>query len=166
MSNNVLSHIAAVSSNNVIGLNNKLPWSIPEDLIFFKNKTRRRFIIMGRKTFESLGKPLPQRTNIIVSKNKNFKPQGCFVFPTINQAIEAACKNSTKKEIFIIGGGEIYRQSLDQVHKIYLTRIHKEFKGDAFYPEIPARQFQLTSQINRPGPPPFSFLTYTKKEHS
>ncbi len=162
MKNFILSHIAAASQNNVIGFRNKLPWDIPEDLKFFQKKTKEHVIIMGRKTFESLGRPLPKRTNIIVSKNKNFKPQGCFVFPDINLAIQEAKNRSEKDEIFIIGGGEIYRQSISKIQKIYLTRIHKEFKGDAFYPEIPKNQFQLTVQEDHSGSPSFSFLTYVR----
>ena len=169
MFRSILSHITAVSSNNVIGRNNQLPWNIPEDLKFFQEKTKGHTLIMGRKTFESLGKPLPHRVNIVVSKNKNFKNSinkksgQVFVFSDLDSAIGYAKEKSKDPEIFIIGGGEIYRQSLSKVQKIYLTRIHQEYEGDAFYPEVPKDQFELTERLDRPGPPPFSFLTYTIK---
>ena len=167
MVRSILSHITAVSANNVIGLNNQLPWNIPEDLKFFQNKTKGHTLIMGRKTFESLGKPLPHRVNIVVSKNKNFKNSikgsSVFVFSDLDSAIRYAQEQAQGREIFIIGGGEIYRQSLSKVQKIYLTRIHQEYEGDAFYPEVPKDQFELTECLDRPGPPPFSFLTYILK---
>ena len=160
----ILSHIAAASTNNVIGLNNKLPWHIPEDLRFFQIKTEGAAVIMGRKTFESLGSPLPRRLNIIISRNKTFElPSECLLFSSIDSAVNRAKKQSSKKEIFIIGGAEIYQKSLLKVHKIYLTRIHKSFHGDAFYPEIPKNKFQLIEKEDRKGPPPFSFLTYVSK---
>ena len=168
MFDSILSHIVAVSTNNVIGFNNQLPWNIPEDLKFFQEKTKGHTLIMGRKTFESLGKPLPYRVNIVVSKNKNFKDSiknknQVFVFSDLDSAVKYAQERVQGSEIFIIGGGEIYRQSLSKVQKIYLTRIHQKYQGDAFYPEIPEDQFQLTERLDRPGSPPFSFLTYTRK---
>ena len=158
----LLVHITAVSTNNVIGLNNKLPWNIPEDLEFFRKKTLHHVLIMGRKTFESLGKPLPGRIHLVISKNKNLKLQGAEVFPGLQSAIGYAKEISPQKEIFITGGGQIYRQSINEVDKIYLTRIHKNFKGDAFYPEIPADQFRIINKVDKKGPPPFSFLTYER----
>ena len=154
-------HIAAASSNNVIGIKNKLPWHIPEDLKFFKNKTRGQTVIMGRKTFESLGSPLPERKNIVISRSQSF--DGTVRADTIDEAIKKAQAEEQPNEIFIIGGGEIYKQSLNKVQKIYLTRIHKNYEGDAFYPDIPADQFQLTEKIDRKGNPDFSFLTYVRK---
>lgn len=160
----ILTHIVATSSNNVIGLYNKLPWSIPEDLEFFKKKTAGHTLIMGRKTFESLKNPLSGRINIVISKNKNLKPKGVFVFHNIHQAIEEAKKKSAHKEIFIIGGGQIYKQSMNLIEKIYLTRIHQSYKGNAFYPDIPGDQFKLVHKLDQKGPPPFSFLTYQKRD--
>ena len=168
MENYTLSHIAAAGLNNVIGRRGRLPWNLPEDLKFFHDKTKGHAVIMGRKTFESLGRPLPHRVNIIISRNKNFKAAGAYPAPNLDEAVKLAkqkCSKSfqgqlTKKEIFIIGGGEIYKQSLHQVQTIYLTRVHKNFEGDAFYPEIPPAQFTLEKKDDRSGPPPFSFLTY------
>ena len=167
--NYILSHIAAAGLNNVIGRQGKLPWSLPEDLKFFQDKTINCSIIMGRKTFESLGRPLPKRVNIVVSRNKTFKAAGAYLAPNLDEAVKLAkqkfpksSKQSSpaKQEIFIIGGGEIYKQSLPLVQKIYLTRVHKNFEGDAFYPELPPSKFQLQAKDDRPGPLPFSFLTY------
>ena len=157
----VFVHIAAVASNNVIGIQNKLPWNIPEDLKFFRNKTRNSVVIMGRKTFESLGSPLPKRHNIVISRSQKFK--GVVMAVTIDEAIKKAQKEKTQNEIFIIGGAEIYKQSLNKVQKIYMTRIHKNYEGDTFYPEVPKDQFHLAEKIDRKGDPDFSFLTYVRK---
>ena len=159
----ILAHIVATSSNNTIGWNNQLPWSIPKDLQFFKEKTKHHIVIMGRKTFQSLGKALPYRTNMVVSKNKNFQPADAQVYSTTHTAIEDARKKSQKKEIFIIGGGEIYKQTMGIVDKIYMTRIHQNYQGDAFYPSLPENQFHLTHQEDHSGNPAFSFLTYERK---
>jgi len=155
------SHIVAVSQNNVIGVQNKLPWNIPEDLKFFRNKTRGRTVIMGRKTFESLGSPLPQRLNIVISRSQIF--EGVIMAVNMDEAIGKAQKEKNPHEIFIIGGGEIYKQSLSKVQKIYLTRIYRNYKGDVFYPEVPEDQFYLSEKIDRKGDPDFSFLTYVRR---
>jgi len=160
----IFSHIAAASQNNVIGFQNKLPWHIPEDLKFFHHQTKNHVIVMGRKTFESLRKPLAHRIHMVITRNPNFKlkDENCFVFPSLDLALKEAQKKSQKKEIFITGGGEIYKLSLPLVHRIYLTRIHQKYKGDAFYPEIPS-DFKLVHQEDHLGPPEFSFLTYERK---
>lgn len=158
----ICSHIVAVSQNNVIGMQNKLPWNIPEDLKFFKGKTRDRTVIMGRKTFESLGSPLPQRLNIVISRSQIFA--GVIMAETIEEAIKKAQREKNPHEIFIIGGGEIYKQSLDKIQKIYLTRIYKDYVGDAFYPEVPKDQFHLAEKIDHKGDPDFSFLTYVRQQ--
>ncbi len=160
----ICSHIVAVSTNNIIGVQNKLPWNIPEDLKFFRDKTRGHTVIMGRKTFESLGSPLPKRVNIVISRHQNF--EGVIMASTIDEAIKKAQKEESSKEIFIIGGGEIYKQSLDKVQKIYLTRIHKNYEGDAFYPEVPTDQFRLAEKVDRKADPDFSFLTYIRKQEA
>ena len=154
-------HIVAAASNNVIGIQNKLPWNIPEDLKFFKNKTKACTVIMGRKTFESLGFPLPQRKNIVISRSQTF--EGVIMAFNIEEAIKKAQKEKNPDEIFIIGGAEIYKQSLNKVQKIYLTRIHKNYEGDTFYPEVPKDQFYLAEKIDHKGDPDFSFLTYIRK---
>ena len=114
-------------------MDNKLPWYIPDDLKRFKKLTSDKVVIMGRKTYESIGKPLPNRLNIIVTRNKKLTIPGCIVVNSLTQAIEKAGNN---KEVFIIGGGEIYKESINFTNKIYLTKVHLEVKGDTTFPEI------------------------------
>ena len=162
----LLSHIVATSRNNVIGLKNKLPWHIPEDLKYFYDTTKNKALIMGRKTFESLGKALPNRLNVVLTKNKDFKEEGAIVFPSFDEAL-GYCEKEDHikkygKEIFITGGGEIYKQTLKLMDRLYITRINKDYKGDAFYPEIPMDQFKEVSRIDRSEPVSFSFLIYER----
>lgn len=147
----ILSHVVAVSENNAIGVKNDLPWSIPEDLKFFKDKTLNSVMIMGRKTYESIGRPLPKRTTIVISTTAKAGdyPDGVLVAPSIPAAIEMAipvAKDKSQTEVFIVGGGEIYRQSLDLVDKVYLTRVHLTVEADAFYPEISEKDFTIKSE--------------------
>lgn len=164
----ILSHIVAVAANDVIGVQNTLPWDIPEDMKFFRDKTKGKALIMGRKTFESVGHPLPQRLNVIVTRQKNYPASGpnVVVQPDLPSAIEY-CKGQVSKygeEIFIIGGGEIFKESLPLVDVIYLTRIHKNFPGEIFYPKLNPKEFDLVEQRDRELPVPFSFLTYTRRK--
>ena len=147
----ILSHIVAASENHAIGIKNELLWHIPEDLKFFKEKTMGSIIIMGRLTYESVGQPLPRRTTIVVTRNleKNQYPESVYVCKTISEAIQLGKKQGEIQgldEIFIVGGGQIYSQSLDLVDRVYLTRIHVNLEGDTFYPEIPPTQFKLVSE--------------------
>jgi len=162
----ILSHIVAAGKNGVIGSQGELPWEIPEDMKFFKEKTKNHAIIMGRKTYESVGRPLPHRLNVVVTRQKDYKAEGVYVCSTIDEAIKY-CEAQTDKygeEIFIIGGGEIYKQSMDKVDLIYLTRIHKEFEGDAKYPDVNPIYFEEIERRDRmDAPVPFSFLTYSRK---
>src|SRR3989338_7976714 len=128
-----LSLIAAVSSNRVIGNNNRLPWHLPADLKHFKNLTLGKPVIMGRKTFDSIGKPLPDRKNIIISHNKNFSAVGCDVFHSIDDALTAV---KTEKEVMIIGGAHLFHQVLDQADCIYMTIVNVECEGDTFFPAL------------------------------
>jgi dihydrofolate reductase len=162
-----LSHIVAVARNDVIGVNNDLPWEIPEDMKFFREKTKNRALIMGRKTFESVGHPLPNRLSVIVTRQKDYAPTGgnVVVVPDIASAIEH-CRHVTAKygdEIFIIGGGDIFKQTMDIVDIIYLTRIHRDYPGDVVYPKVDLEKFDLIEQRDRSEPVPFSFLTYMRK---
>jgi len=125
--------IAAASENNVLGKDNQLIWHISDDLKRFKQFTQGHAIIMGRKTFESLPKALPNRTNIILTRNSDYKAENAHVAQTVEAALALAQEDPTP---FIIGGGEIYSLFLPWAHKIELTRIHKDFEGDAFFPEI------------------------------
>ncbi len=128
-----ISLIVAKSKNNVIGKNNQLPWHLPADLKHFKTITMGKPIVMGRKTFDSIGKPLPGRRNIIISRDKNFYAHGCDVFHSIDDALYAV-KN--EKEVMIIGGENLFLQLLDRAQCIYMTIIDAEFEGDAFFPEL------------------------------
>lgn len=163
----IFSHIIAMSRNRVIGKDGKLPWSLPEDMKFFRKTTNGRVMIMGRKTFESLPGHLPNRHHIVISHNAFVSDEADVTFVrSVDEAVAAAKKLTGKygDEIFIIGGGEICRQTMDLVDKIYLTVIDQDFEGDAFYPEIPESKFLLVDQNDRPGPPPFSFRTYLRKQ--
>jgi dihydrofolate reductase len=129
----IISFIVAVSENNVIGINNKLPWHLPSDMRWFKNKTWALPVVMGRKTYEALGKPLEGRTNIVITRQENWRPAGVHISHSIDQAIVEATKLDAK-EIFIIGGAEIFSAALPSADRIYLTLIHHPFEGDAFFP--------------------------------
>lgn len=128
-----ISLIVAASNNNAIGKANAMLWHLPEDLKFFKNTTWGMPIIMGRKTFESVGKPLPGRTNIILTSNKDWRAEGTITTTSIEEACEAA-RATGAKEIFITGGGEIYKQTMGIANRIYLTRVNTKIDGDAFFP--------------------------------
>lgn len=132
---NKISLIAAISTNNVIGRDNKIPWHISEDFKRFKSLTMGHPIIMGRKTFESIGKPLPGRTNIVITRDENYSPEGAEVVHSIDEAVELAKTKEGSDEIFIIGGGQIYSQSMDLADKLYLTIVEQEVEGDIFFPD-------------------------------
>lgn len=138
-----LSLIAAMARNRVIGRDNTLPWHLPEDLRHFKATTLGKPVIMGRKTWESLGRPLPGRRNIIVSRNADYVPAGGERVDSLESAI-AICGDA--EEAFVIGGAEIYRQALPLAGRIYLTEIGQKVEGDASFPEIPAAEWQETSR--------------------
>ncbi|MDQ6888682.1 MAG: dihydrofolate reductase [Bacteroidota bacterium] len=131
----MLSHIVAASENNVIGSKGELPWNLRDDFKYFKNKTWGMPVIMGRHTYGSLKKSLPGRINIVITKKNDFHPEEVFVCNNIVSAI-AKAEESDGKEIFIIGGGEIFKQTMDNVSRIYMTRVHATVEGDTFYPEI------------------------------
>lgn len=128
----IISLILAASENGVIGKDNQLPWRLPADLKHFKRVTLGHTVIMGRKTYDSIGKPLPQRRNIVITRNPEWKAEGIEVCHSLKSAI-AACEG--EEEVFVIGGATIYRQALEAnlVHRIYLTRIHEDFDGDTFF---------------------------------
>ena len=141
----IISQLVAASENNVIGKNNQLPWNLPGDFKFFKNKTWGMPVIMGRKTFESLEKSLPGRFNFVVTSNKEFKAENAIAAGSIQDAIDKA-KETDCKEIFIIGGGKIFEQSINLINRIYLTRVHTTVEGDAFYPSIDEAKWNLISE--------------------
>lgn len=172
----ILTHIVAASSNRVIGAKGGLPWQISEDLQFFKQKTKNHLLIMGRKTFESLPKILPHRFHIVVSRTvtKSDHPDVLYV-SNLDFAYQEAARRTEKwgDEVFIIGGGEIFRQSLPQTDKIYLTSIEADYQGDAFYPEFNQDDFEILESRpshfeevtnNSTKKIHFSFRTYLRKK--
>lgn len=161
----ILSHITAVDKNNGIGIKGQLPWDIPKDMAFFKSKTLNKIIIMGRKTFNSLQHPLPQRLSIVVSRSSQSQSSKKVIFvKSILEGISEAKKHIAQygTEIFIIGGGDIYKQSLGLVDRIYITRINQLYHCDTFYPKILKNEFKLVNTINHTGSPNFSFLTFER----
>jgi len=139
----MLTIIAAVAKNNALGKDNKLIWHLPADLKRFKNVTLGHHVIMGRKTFESLGKPLPNRINIIITRDSNYTAEGCIVTNSLTQALDAA-KDDT--DPFILGGAEIYKQALEFADVLDLTIVHHEFDADVFFPEIDLTVWKETSR--------------------
>jgi dihydrofolate reductase len=164
MENRELTIIAAVSINNVIGNKNKLIWNLPNDLKRFKKLTTGHSVIMGRKTFDSLPNPLPNRDNIVITRNTDYSNSDVKVCSSIEDAINLT---KTDTQPFIIGGGEIYSQTINLADKIELTRVYKKFDGDAYFPEIPLDIFELINEerynSNTQNEFDYSFLTYKKR---
>jgi dihydrofolate reductase len=156
--------IAAVAENNALGKENQLLWHLPDDFKRFKTLTSGHYIIMGRKTFESFPKPLPNRTHVIISRQANYQPEGCIVVNSLEQAIEACPKT---EEVFIIGGGEIYRQSIAVADKLDLTKVHATFEADTYFPEVDLSQWRLVFEEYHPKDErhdfAFTFQTYFRK---
>jgi len=137
-----VSAIVATAKNNVIGKDNDIPWYLPADLKYFKRVTLGHHIIMGRKCFESIGRPLPKRTNIIITRNLFFTATNALVCHSLEEALSIAFDNG-EEEAFIIGGGEIYRQAMPFVDKIYLTEVDLEIEGTVFFPDLPEDKWKL-----------------------
>lgn len=158
-----VSAIVAIGENNAIGKNNQLLWHLPADLKHFKNKTAGHTIIMGRKTFDSVGKPLPNRRNIVVTR-QNIEIPGCEVVKSIDEALEL-CKG--EEEVFIGGGAEIYKLAMDKTDRIYLTIVHKIFDADTFFPEIDFIQWIETEhedhQPDEKNNLAYSFITLERR---
>ena len=137
----MLTLIAATSTNNALGKDNQLVWHLPDDFKRFKALTSEHYIIMGRKTFESFPKPLPNRTHVIITRQSDYlAPEGCIVVLSLEEAIAICPKN---EEVFIVGGGEIYKQAIDIVDKVDLTRVHTSVEADTFFPEINPEKWEL-----------------------
>ncbi len=163
-----ISLIVAASLNNAIGKDNQLLWRLPDDLKFFKNTTWGFPVIMGRKTFESVNQPLPGRHNIVVTSNQHWKHESVEVAKNIEAAIELA-KSKGCKLAFIIGGGEIYKQSMHLADTIYMTRVHTMLVGDTFFPKIDEHEWTLTFEKNHHKDEKhahdFSFQVWERKQH-
>jgi dihydrofolate reductase len=156
--------IAAVAENNALGKNNELVWHLPNDFKRFKSLTTGHHIIMGRKTFESFPKPLPNRTHVVITRQENYRPEGCIVVNSIEKAIAICPENETS---FIIGGGEIYNLGLPYADKLEITRVHHSFEADAFFPEInPDDWLEIQTEFNPIDDKhnyEYTYQTYIKK---
>ncbi len=163
MTKSVISLIAGMARGRVIGVENTLPWHLPDDMKHFKQTTLGKPVIVGRKTFESIGKPLPGRKNIIVTRDKHFQQAGCDIANSLEQAIQLA---GDVPEIMIIGGAEIYRLALPLATKMYLTFIDITINGDAFFPEWNNAEWQETTRQDftsmSPDKPSFSIVEFEK----
>lgn len=160
----VLSLIAAMDRNRLIGCENQLPWHLPADLQHFKKVTMGKPVLMGRKTWESLGRPLPGRLNITISRNPDYQPDGTVVVDSLEAAITAA---GEADEIMIIGGANLYQQALPHVDRLYITRVEAEFEGDAWFPEINDDEWALSSseshEPDSKNPHPYRFEVYGRR---
>ncbi|MEK6578809.1 MAG: dihydrofolate reductase, partial [Bdellovibrionota bacterium] len=152
-----ISLIAALSKNRVIGKENQLPWRIPEDLKRFKEITLGKPVIMGRKTFVSIGHILPNRPNIIVSRQTGFQVEGAEVVSSLNEAFERARTYPNSNEVMVIGGAEIYKQAIELADRLYLTEIHSEIAGDSYFPHWDEARFREVTREDRSKPISFSF---------
>lgn len=159
----MISIILAVARNGVIGKDNSLLWHISEDLQRFKRITTGHPVVMGRKTFESLGRPLPNRRNVVISRRQGYAPQGVQVAGSLDEAISFF---EIDEEVFIIGGGEIYRQAMPLADRLYLTVIHRDYDGDTTFPEIDERQWTRTfreyHERGKDFPYPFEYIDYRR----
>jgi len=163
----MLSHIVAASENNIIGIKNGLPWHLPTDFKYFKNKTWGMPVIMGSSTYESMKKDLPGRINIVVTHKTDWHPANVFISHSIDSAINKA-KESDAKEIFIIGGGKVFKETINLVDRIYLTRVHTNVEGDTSYPQIDMTKWKLVSEDPHPADEknnyPYTFEVWEKTD--
>lgn len=164
----IVSLIAALSENFVIGKNNDLPWRLPDDMKFFMQTSKGHHCIMGRKNYDSIPekfRPLPNRTNIVVTRQKGFKAPGCIVVNSIEKALEIA-RNNGETEVFIIGGAEIYRQGMEATQRMYLTEIKAVIEGDIYFPEIQKQEWKEIKRSHHPADEnhtyAFDFVVYER----
>lgn len=161
----MISLIWAMDENRVIGKNNQLPWHLPEDLKFFKRVTMGHPIAMGRKTHDSIGRNLPGRENIVITRQNDFQCDGCTVLHSVQELVDYAAEKN--KEVFVIGGAEIFKQILPFADRLYLTQIYDRFEGDTFFPELNMEEWELISQEkgikDEKNPYDYEFLIYHRK---
>lgn len=160
-----ISIIVALSENNVVGVRNQLPWKLSADLKRLKALTMGHHIIMGRKTYESIGKPLPGRTNVIISRNKDYQAEGCVLANSLQHALEIALDD---EEVFVFGGGEIFNEAMDKADKIYMTRVHKHIDGDTYFPVVKPFEWRIIDleefKADEKNEYDYSFMTLVKAE--
>lgn len=149
--------VAAVARNGVIGVDNRLPWRIPEDLQHFKELTTGQALVMGRATFESIGRPLPGRTNIVLTRRSCWSHDGVETAGSLNEALEIAARRG--QDAYVAGGSEVYRAALDKAHRMELTEVDAEPEGDTLFPVVDWSQWREVSRDARPG---FAFVTYDR----
>lgn len=162
----IKSIIAAKSDNNVIGKDNDLVWHMPADLKFFKKKTKGHWVIMGRKTFESMDGPLPHRTHIVITRQPGYQADGCYISNSVDEAFKLA-EQQGLEEVFILGGAEIYKQTMTKADRMFITEVKSTFKGDTFFPEIDTNYWKEVGRDTHPAddknPHPFAFVEYHKR---
>ena len=163
-----VSIIVAMSENGVIGVDNALHWHLPKDFEMLKQRTAGKPLVMGRKTHESIGRPLPGRLNVVVTRNENYRSEGCVVVSSLLEGLGKA-QDSGQEELFIFGGSQIYKQVLDLglVDVMYITEIHQKIEGDSFFPEWDKGLFDETERVSNPAEgenPAFDFVTYVRKQ--
>lgn len=163
-----LAIIAAVAENGCIGINNQLPWYLPEDLKYFRRLTTGGVVIMGRKTYESIGKPLPNRTNIVISRKAGYHPEGIKVVSSLEEALDLAAQVSEINgidDVFVIGGAQIYALALPLANRLYLTEVQKTVEGDAFFPPINSvqwREIGNEAHYYEPADTHYRFVVYER----
>lgn len=164
----MISLLFAMDQNRGIGYENDLPWRLPRDLRFFKEKTTGEIIVMGRKTLDSMNGALPNRTNVVLTRDKTFKADGVTVLHDVKEVKELADKHS-EKEIFIIGGSEIFSQTLEIADRIYMTYIEESFPADTHFPDFPLKEWQETSRekgiMDERNPYEYYFIQYDRVRH-
>lgn len=161
----MISHIFAMDQNRVIGKDNRLPWHLPADLAYFKKVTMGHAIMMGRKTFESIGRPLPGRENVVVTRNRSFRAEGCTVLHSLEEVRQFAANRDD--EVFVIGGAELFQATLPVADRLYITKIEASFPGDTFYPAFDESKWQLVSYTkgikDEKNPYDYAFMVYERK---
>jgi len=161
----IISFVAAMGRNKAIGKDNSLPWKLPADMKHFKDLTKGKPVIMGRKTYESIGKPLPNRKNIILTRDKNYKSKQCIVVHSVEEALSAA---GSSEEAMVIGGSQVYHKFLPRTNKMYLTIIGADFEGDAYFPDYDKRDWKETHcekhNADEENKFSYTFLTLERKK--
>lgn len=161
----IISLVAAMGENRVIGIENRLPWRLPADMQHFRRLTMGKPVLMGRKTFDSIGKPLAGRLNIVVTRDLDFHPKGVLVAHSVDEGLAAA---ADAPEVMVIGGASFYRQLLSRAHRVYLTEIRHRFAGDAFFPELDREAWQVTERSDHfaddVNPYPYSFIRFDRRQ--
>ena len=159
----IVSLVAAMSENRVIGRQGGLPWRLPRDLAHFKKLTLDHTVIMGRKTFEEVRRPLANRRNVVITRHREFRPHGVTVVPSLEEALALG---ATEREVFVIGGGEIYRLALPRADRLYLTVVHAQVEGDTTFPEFDSAAWALEEEEHHPADEknafPMTFRTYSR----